>query len=64
MYEFLAPWGVLIPLISALVVFYLRESAVRRHELTDNAFPAPGDASGSKPAHSNMLIVPLSWENG
>lgn len=63
MYEFLAPWGVLIPLFSAVLV-YVRVAEKRRKEMMEDfGMFLPGSGLG-RVGPSTGLFVPLSWSHG
>ncbi len=59
MYEFLAPWGVLIPMISAAVCYYYSAKSRREKMLEDFDLTPPAPPRSSRP-----LTAPLSVVNG
>ncbi len=60
MYEFLAPWGVLIPLCSAVAVYLLVTEKRRKSMIQAFELPPPNE----KPAPSRTASAPLSLVHG
>ncbi len=59
MYEFFAPWGVLVPVISAAICYFLSSSARRKANLKEFEVATRVEVSSSR-----VVLSPLSMMNG
>lgn len=54
MYEFLAPWGVLVPLVSAAICYFLSSNS-RRNAMLQELEKHTRDGPSSSRVHSSTL---------
>lgn len=57
MYEFLAPWGVLVPLVSAAICYFLSSESRRKAMLKDWELDTRGEETSSRVHRSSLSVM-------
>ena len=57
MYEFLAPWGVLVPVLSAAFCYFVSSNAHRKEQLRDFQFSVREDHASSRTDIETLSVM-------